>query len=165
MSISSSANGTDTMPNAGEQQHESFSDAVARIERLGKSLFGVTVCVVHLHGEGSELDTQAHQYCAQLPLNEALQVMPEKSSPFSAALGKIDNFEVRFYALHPLRNRAGNIVGRVALIHERSRAFTAGDAHWMTDLVALLERELHFSAYDVEAHSTISSNNCSTLKR
>lgn len=142
--------------NTGEQ-HESFADAVARIERLGKSLFGVTACVVHLHGKRTGLDTQAHQYCAQLPLNEALHVMPEKSSPFSPAMGKIDNFEVRFYALHPLRNRTGNIVGRVALIHERSRAFTAGDAHWMADLVALLERELHFSAYDVEAHSSTSS--------
>jgi hypothetical protein len=142
--------------NTGEQ-HESFADAVARIERLGKSLFGVTACVVYLHGNESRLATQAHQYCAQLPLNEALHVMPEKSSPFSPAMGKIDNFEVRFYALHPLRNRTGNIVGRVALIHERSRAFTAGDAQWMADLVALLERELHFSAYDVEAHSSTSS--------
>ncbi len=134
---------------AGEQQHESFADAVARIERLGKSLFGVTACVVHLHGKKVGLITQAHHYCAQLPLGDVLNVMPEKSSPFSPALGKIDNFEVRFYALHPLRNRAGNIVGRVVLIHERSRAFTAGDAHWMTDLVALLERELHFSGYKV----------------
>ena len=157
MTDSPSANGSNAMLNAGEQQQENFSNAVARIERLGKSLFGVTACVVYLHGEGFGLDTQAHQYCAQLPLNEALQLMPEKSSPFSPALGKIDNFEVRFYALHPLRNRAGNIVGRVALIHERSRAFTAGDAHWMTDLVALLERELHFSAYEVAPSSTDSS--------
>lgn len=117
--------GTDVM-NTDERQHESFSDAVARIERLGKSLFGVTACVVHLHGKGSAIATPAHLYCAQLPLNDALHVMPEKSSPFSPAMGKIENFEVRFYALHPLRNRAGNIVGRVALIHERSRAFTAG---------------------------------------
>ena len=158
MSISSGANGSNTMPNAGEQQHESFSDAIARIERLGKSLFGVTACVVHLHGKEVGLVTQANEYCAQLPLNDALHVMPEKSSPFSPALGKVDNFEVRFYALHPLRNRAGNIVGRVALIHERSRAFTAGDGHWMNDLVALLERELQFSAYDIEASSTNSSN-------
>ncbi len=155
MNDSHSASGSNVMPNADEQQH--FSDAVARIERLGKSLFGVTACVVHLDGEGYGFHTQAHQYCAQLSLNEALHVMPEKSSPFSPALGKIDNFEVRFYAVHPLRNRTGNIVGRVALIHERSRAFTAGDAHWMTDLVALLERELHFSAYEVAASSTDSS--------
>ncbi len=157
MTDSPDANGSNAMPNAGEQQHEIFSDAVARIERLGKSLFGVTACVVHLHGEKYGLHTQAHQYCAQLPLGAALHVMPEKSSPFSPALGKVDNFEVRFYALHPLRNRAGSIVGRVALIHERSRAFTAGDAHWMTDLVALLERELHFSAYEVETSCTDSS--------
>ncbi len=154
MSTSPSANGSgsnnNAMPNASEQQHESFSDAVARIERLGKSLFGVTACVVHLHGESAALGTQAHQYCAQLPLGESLHVMPEKSSPFSPSLGKVDNFEVRFYAVHPLRNRAGNVVGRVALIHERSRAFTAGDGHWMADLVALLERELHFSAYKDE---------------
>jgi hypothetical protein len=148
MSISPSANCNSTMPNGDEQQHESFSDAVARIERLGKSLFGVTACIVHLHGEKDARTTQAHQYCAQLPLGESLHVMPEKSLPFSPAMGKVDNFEVRFYALHPLRNRAGKIVGRVALIHERSRAFTAGDAHWMNDLVALLERELHFSAYE-----------------
>ena len=157
MSISPSASGTNTMPDAGEQQPESFSEAVARIERLGKSLFGVTACVVQLHGDESEFSTTAHEYCAQLLLGDALHVMPEKSSPFSPALGKVDNFEVRFYALHPLRNRAGNIVGRVALIHERTRAFTAGDGHWMTDLVALLERELHFSAYEVAPFSTDSS--------
>ena len=148
---------SNVMPNASEQQHENFSDAVARIERLGKNLFGVTACVVHLDGDVARLHTHSHQYCAQLPLGEVLHVMPEKSSPFSPALGKIDNFEVRFYAVHPLRNRAGNIVGRVALIHERSRAFTTGDAHWMTDLVALLERELHFSAYEVAPSSTASS--------
>lgn len=146
---------SNVMPNADEQQN--FSDAVARIERLGKSLFGVTACVVHLDGDGYGLHTSSHQYCAQLPLAEVLHVMPEKSSPFSPALGKIDNFEVRFYALHPLRNRTGKIVGRVALIHERSRAFTAGDAHWMTDLVALLERELHFSGYEVASSCTDSS--------
>ena len=157
MSISPSASSTITMPNTGEQQHESFSDAVARIERLGKSLFGVTACVVQLHGGESEFSTSAHEYCEQLPLGDALHVMPERSSPFSPALGKVDNFEVRFYALHPLRNRAGNIVGRVALIHERTRAFTAGDGHWMTDLVALLERELHFSAHKVAPFSTDSS--------
>jgi len=157
MTDSPSANGSNAMLNAGEQQQENFSDAVARVERLGKSLFGVTACVVYLHGEEPGLHTPAHQYCAQLPLGKALHVMPEKSAPFSPALGKIDNFEVRFYALHPLRNRTGNIVGRVALIHERSRAFTAGDAHWMTDLVALLERELHFSAYEVAPSSTDSS--------
>ncbi len=140
-----------------KQQHENFSDAVARIERLGKNLFGVTVCVVHLNDAGFEIDTQAHQYCAHLPLYDVLHVMPERSSPFAPAMGMIDNFEVRFYALHPLRNRAGSIVGRVALIHERSRAFTAGDARWMTDLVALLERELHFSGYEIEAHRTVSS--------
>lgn len=146
------------MTNPGEQLHESFADAVARIERLGKSLFGVTACVVHLHDQGYGLHTQAHQYCAQLPLSAALHVMPEKSSPFSPPLGKVDNFEVRFYALHPLRNRAGNVIGRVALLHERTRAFTAGDAHWMTDLVALLERELRFSAQEAEAADAGSSN-------
>ena len=98
-----SASGSNVMPNAGVQQHENFSDAVARIERLGKSLFGVTACAVHLDGEGSGLHTGSHQYCARLPLGDALHVMPEKSSPFSPALGKIDNFEVRFYAVHPLR--------------------------------------------------------------
>lgn len=146
------------MTNPGEQLHESFADAVARIERLGKSLFGVTACVVHLHDQGYGLHTQAHQYCAQLPLSAALHVMPEKSSPFSPPLGKVDNFEVRFYALHPLRNRAGNVIGRVALLHERTRAFTAGDAHWMTDLVALLERELRFSAQEAEPADAGSSN-------
>lgn len=146
------------MTNPGEQLHESFADAVARIERLGKSLFGVTACVVHLHDQGYGLHTQAHQYCAQLPLSAALHVMPEKSSPFSPPLGKVDNFEVRFYALHPLRNRTGKVVGRVALLHERTRAFTAGDAHWMTDLVALLERELRFSAQEAEAADAGSSN-------
>lgn len=146
------------MTNPGEQQHESFADAVARIERLGKSLFGVTACVVHLHDQGYGLHTQAHQYCAQLPLSAALHVMPEKSSPFSPPLGKVDNFEVRFYALHPLRNCAGNVIGRIALLHERTRAFTAGDTHWMADLVALLERELRFSAQESESAHAGSSN-------
>lgn len=142
-----SVGGSNSISNPGTQQ--SFFDAVARIERLGKNVFGVSACIVHLYGKDVGLDTGLHQYCAQLPSTEVLQVMPEKSSPFSPAFGKIDNLEVRFYALHPLRNRAASIVGRVALIHERTRMFTAGDAHLMADLVALLERELHFSAYKV----------------
>lgn len=134
----------------GRQGCEDISHAVARIERLGKNLFGVSACVVCLHAEGdagaaSVYPSQAHQFCAQLSLGAGLQVAPGKSSPFNPALGRVDHFEVRFYALQPVRDRAGKVVGRIALIHERSRAFTAGDAHWMADLVALIERELHFS--------------------
>ena len=139
---------------AGRQGHEDIFHAVARIERLGKNLFGVSACVVCLHAEADAgaapvYPSQAHQFCAQLPLGAGLQLMPGKSSPFNPALGRVDHFEVRFYALQPLRDRAGKVVGRIALIHERTRAFTAGDEHWMADLVALIERELHFSGLAV----------------
>lgn len=141
---------------AGRHGHEDIAHAVARIERLGKNLFGVSACVVCLHAEAdagvgvaSVYPSQAHQFCAQLPLGAGLQVAPEKSSPFNPPLGRVDHFEVRFYALHPVRDQAGKVVGRIALIHERTRAFTAGDGHWMADLVALIERELHFSGLAV----------------
>ncbi len=137
---------------AGRAEREDLAQAIARIERLGKSLFGVTACIVQLHGADEVLAetafaSPAHRFCAGLPLGEALQLMPEKASPFSPALGKIDNFEIRFYALQPLHDRAGNVVGRVGLLHERTRAFTSGDGHWMSDLTALIERELHFSGF------------------
>ncbi|WP_353152831.1 GAF domain-containing protein [Herminiimonas fonticola] len=141
---------------AGRVDHEDLAQVIARIERLGKGLFGVTACVVHLHAADEALAetvfaSPAHRFCADLPLGETLQLIPEKaSSPFSPALGKVDNFEVRFCALQPLRDRAGNIVGRVGLLHERTRAFTSGDGHWMADLAALIERELHFSGLVVE---------------
>ncbi|MES2026197.1 MAG: GAF domain-containing protein [Pseudomonadota bacterium] len=135
---------------------EDFSHAVARIERLGKHLFGVSACVVYLHTEKELLvASEAHQFCAQLPLTDDLQVVPEKSSPFQAALGKFDNVEVRFYALQPLRDSTGKIVGRMALIHERSRMFTAGDKDCLVDLVALFERELHFRTSSLSAHPDV----------
>ncbi len=131
-------------------RQEDLSHAVARIERLGKHLFGVSACIVYLHvadDSGASLATSAHAFCAQLELTDDLQVVPEKSSPFQAALGKIDNLDVRFYALQPVRNRDGQIVGRIGLIHERPRMFTEGDKHCLLDLVAVLERELHSHAY------------------
>ncbi|MFJ7566040.1 GAF domain-containing protein [Herminiimonas sp. NPDC097707] len=144
---------------AGRVEHEDLVQTIARIERLGKGLFGVTACVVQLHAADEMLAetafaSSAHRFCADLPLGEVLQLMPEKASPFSPALGKVDNFEVRFCALQPLRDRAGNVVGRVVLIHERSRAFTSGDGHWMADLAALIERELHFSGFSADAPRT-----------
>lgn len=154
MTSSSGVDCNSSALDAGRQGHEDISHAVARIERLGKNLFGVSACVICLHAEvdanvAPVYPSQAHQFCAELPLAAALQVMPEKSSPFNPALGRVDHFEVRFYALHPLRDRAGKVVGRIGLIHERTRAFTAGDGHWMADLVALIERELHFSGLAV----------------
>lgn len=132
---------------SSRSRQEDLSHAVARIERLGKHLFGVSACIVYLHvaddDPASSFDTAAHAFCAQLDLTDDLQVVPEKSSPFQAALGKIDNLDVRFYALQPVRNRDGQIVGRIGLIHERPRMFTEGDKHCLHDLVAVLERELH----------------------
>lgn len=147
------------MAAAGRAEHEDLAQVIARIERLGKGLFGVTACIVLLHAANEALaetafSSSAHRFCADLPLGEALQLMPEKASPFSPALGKVDNFEVRFCALQPLRDRAGNVVGRVALIHERTRDFTSGDGHWMADLAALIERELHFSGFSAASSRT-----------
>lgn len=127
---------------------EDFVAAIARIERLGKGLFGVSACVVQLEFENDAdaalfSPSEAHRFCAQLPLGETLQIMPQTSAPFQAALGKIGNVEVRFYAVQALRDYTGKVVGRVGLVHERMRAFTAGDKLWLEDLVALIERELH----------------------
>lgn len=129
---------------------ETPRQSIDRLERLGKSLFGVTACVIQLHAEEGGSDTgsaaQAHKFCAQLPATDGLQILPQTSSPFSPALGRFDNVEVRFAVLHPVRDSDGKTVGRVVLLHERSRAFTAGDRHWLTDLLAVIERELHFSS-------------------
>ncbi|ABR90999.1 Hypothetical protein mma_2033 [Janthinobacterium sp. Marseille] len=133
----------------GRSGQEDLAHAVARIERLGKQLFGVSACTVHLHAAarpGLQPDSSAHQFCAQLALTDGLQVVPEKSSPFQAALGKIDNLDVKFYALQPVRSRDGQVIGRIGLIHERPRMFTEGDRHCLLDLVAVLEWELHTHA-------------------
>lgn len=134
---------------SSRSRQEDLTHAVERIERLGKHLFGVSACIVYLHAaddSSASLATSAHAFCAQLDLTDDLQVVPEKSSPFQAALGKIDNLDVRFYALQPVRNRDGQIVGRIGLIHERPRMFTEGDKTCLHDLVAVLERELHTHA-------------------
>ncbi len=129
----------------GRSGQEDLAHAVARIERLGKQLFGVSACIVHLHA-AAQPDSSAHQFCAQLALTDGLQVVPEKSSPFQAALGKIDNLDVKFYVLQPVRSSDGQVIGRIGLIHERPRMFTDGDRHCLLDLVAVLERELHTHA-------------------
>lgn len=133
----------------GRSGQEDLAHAVARIERLGKQLFGVSACIVYLHAvdqPGFQVDSAAHQFCAQLALTDGLQVVPEKSSPFQAALGRIENLDVKFYALQPVRSRDGQVIGRIGLIHERPRMFTEGDRHCLLDLVAVLERELHTHA-------------------
>lgn len=132
---------------ASRSRQEDLAHAVARIERLGKHLFGVSACVVHLHVNGtSAFHSAAHRFCAELPLSSDLQVVPEKSSPFQPALGQVDQLEVRFYALQPLRASDGQIVGSLGLIHERPRMFTDGDRQCLQDLIAVLERELHHHA-------------------
>lgn len=141
---------------SGRSGQEDLAHAVARIERLGKQLFGVSACTVYLHAadqSGWQAASSAHQFCAQLALTDGLQVVPEKSSPFQAALGKIDNLDVKFYALQPVRSRDGQVIGRIGLIHERPRMFTEGDKHSLLDLVAVLERELHTHANTLSAAS------------
>lgn len=127
---------------------EGVAQTLQRIERIGKHLFGVAVCIVRLRdaqqtAPGLSQASAAHAFCESQPASDGLQILPDKSSPFQPALGKVDQFDVRFYLSHLLRGAAGESIGTLALIHDRPRAFTAGDRLLLDDLLALIERELH----------------------
>jgi len=128
---------------------ESTAQMLQRIERLGKHLFGVAVCLLRLDVElAQRLDwlqeSSAHAFsAAQSVEDNVLQILPTQSSPFQPALGRVDQFDVRFYLSHPLRNSSGHVIGVLALIHDRPRAFTAGDRILLDDLLALIQRQLH----------------------
>jgi len=117
-----------------------------RIERIGKHLFGVAHCVLVVpHIQGRQ-QTPAHVFSAGQEMPDALQIQPEKQTPFQAALGQIGPSEIRFQLRHPVRDAAGAIVGAFCLLHDRPRAFTFGDSELLADLLALIERELHLSS-------------------
>lgn len=125
------------------------NDSLQRIERLGKHLFGVAVCLLRFdEALASELNWAQHSAAhvfstTQAVERDSLQILPTQSSPFQPALGKVDQMDVRFYLSHPVRNATGRVVGALALIHDRPRAFTAGDRLLLEDLLALIERQLH----------------------
>ena len=129
--------------------HENTAQTLQRIERLGKHLFGVAICLLRLDEAVAERfawtqTSSAHVFsAAQVVEEQVLQILPAQSSPFQPALGRVDQIDVRFYLSHPLRNVAGQVVGVLALIHDRPRAFTTGDRALLDDLLALIERQLH----------------------
>ncbi|GGC02901.1 hypothetical protein GCM10007205_10100 [Oxalicibacterium flavum] len=118
-----------------------------RIERIGKHLFGVAACVLVLpESQHGRQQTPAHVFCAQPALPDDLQILPEKQTPFQPALGQVGQIEVRFQLRQPLRDASGTVVGLLGLLHDRPRAFTAGDRELLADLLALAEREWHLSS-------------------
>ena len=80
---------------------EDSNRSIERIERLGKSLFGVAACVIVLRGqqnngyeERQAVRSDFHAFCAQLPVGEELRVVPDgpSSNPFQAPLLKAAPF-------------------------------------------------------------------------
>jgi len=123
-----------------------------RIERIGKHLFGVAACVLVVPGwHAHRQESEAHIFCAQSVIPDQLQILPEQQSPFQPALGRAGQIEIRFQALQPVRDASGTVIGLLSLLHDRPRAFTAGDRALLADLLALVERAWHLLASPLEA--------------
>jgi len=148
-SVTSHLRGIETVPSvctAGGEQ-EDVAQLLQRIERLGKHLFGVALCVLHLEEDlRVKLDWQVHEeiavFRATQPAKTTLQILPDSSSPFQSPLGRVAQRDVRFYLAHPVRSGAGEIAGSLVMLHDRPRAFTNGDHALLADVLALIEHQL-----------------------
>ncbi len=134
--------------------HDQLLQQVARIRRIGKQLFDVAECLVifndSVQGFASRITdpTAGEVFCNSLPEPADVIVVPDTSLDLSmgrhpAVTGAP---HVRFYAAHPIRNLGQVIVGSVCLVDHAPRKFSRTSQQLLTDLVALVERELQLQS-------------------
>lgn len=119
--------------------------AMLRIRRIGKSLFGVAECIIVLGNTQLGLESVETGFCCSVPLSDEPVVVPDMRS--DPALGRHPSMlgasYLRFYASHPVRQQDKELAGCVSLFDYTPRPqFQERERQLLADLAALVEREL-----------------------
>lgn len=128
-----------------DEQHDK------RIRRIGKKLLRVANCLVtfgKLAEKPSDQDRSMAsieaQFCDSLPLSGIPEFVPDAKSDRFLATHKlvIGAPYIRFYASHPIRNEDDEVVGNIRLLDYSPRVLGDEEKLLLSDLAALVEREL-----------------------
>jgi diguanylate cyclase (GGDEF)-like protein len=122
-----------------------------RIRRIGRRLFGVANCVITfgsvqpVAADGRTVGSAETRFCYTLPMSPEPVIAPDaREHPLLARHPGVTGAPfVRFYASYPVLNHARELVGNVHLVDYGPRAsFTEGDRYMLSDIAAVIEREL-----------------------
>lgn len=118
-----------------------------RIRRLGRRLFKVADCVILLGATGGEAVSAGPEtvFCQAIAQSDEAHVVLDASRHLSLRQHACVAGEphIRFYASHPVFGREKMPVGSVCLVDHAPRTdFGDGDQEILSDLAALVEREL-----------------------
>lgn len=133
---------------------EQLEQQLARIRRIGRQLFQAVDCVILFKCDDCEFPAAdarlgaGEAFCASLPYPEGEIVLPDvRRDPLLRSHAAVTGTpNVRFYAAQPLRNSAGAIIGSISVLDCAPRAFDDKAARLLTDLAALVEREMHLQS-------------------
>jgi diguanylate cyclase (GGDEF)-like protein len=127
---------------------EEMDEQFGRIRRLGKRLFNVPNCLITL-GQEDAVDEQSagaleSAFCRDLEIPREMVVIGDLRSDRSLAQHPFVNGKpyLRFYAAYPVHDNEQQVVGSVSLVDYLPRGFNEEDRRLLTDLAALVEREL-----------------------
>ncbi len=130
-----------------------------RITRLAARLFGVPIALISLvdvdrqwfksrsGGVGPQTSREA-SLCAHAILEPRAMVVNDAldDDRFADNPLVLSEPRLRFYAGHPIAAPDGSPVGTLCLVDHQPRHFDAADLRVLSDLAALVERELHRAA-------------------
>jgi diguanylate cyclase (GGDEF)-like protein len=132
-------------------QSETYETRIGRIERLGVHLFQVANCLVSFGDLSARFDRAENSVIALEALFCDSQAFPEEikvvsdtrlDSAFSGHRLVVGEPFIRFYAVHPIWDSDGKVVGSLTLIDYKARRFDDEHRLLLADLAVMVEREL-----------------------
>lgn len=157
--------GPGTAPNTITQ--EDLNQQIARLRRIGKKLFDVANCIITLEGIAPNfavgersMPALEEAFCLSMAIPDSLRVVSDtrEDAQLSKHRAVVGAPYVRFYVAHPILNNQQQPVGCLHLLAYASKPFGVDERQLISDLVGLIERELHFNAMNASQIDLIKKN-------
>jgi diguanylate cyclase (GGDEF)-like protein len=140
-----------------------------RIRRLGKQLLGVANCLISFGMVGDKqtdneraMTSIEAQFIDSIPLSNVQEFVEDAKQDRFLSNNKfvIGAPYIRFYASYPIRNKNKNnaVVGNLRLLDYAPRVLSEADKERLSDLAALVERELEFISMDAARQDLLKKN-------
>ncbi len=151
---------------------EKFDARIARFERLGLQLFSTANCFVsfgQLSGRSGGNDKSITEmealFCDAIPGTDEIVVIPDLNHHVEFAQNRYVAGPpfIRFFASHPVYTQDGQLAGCLRLVDYQPRQLDESQRLLLTDLAALIERELALGVM-LQTHNELLKQN-RVLKR
>jgi len=128
---------------------------MSRLERLGIRLFGVANCILNFGKLFGRIEYSEHSmyaveanFCNSLGIPDDLLVVEDTKLDAQLMSHKqvVGAPNIRFYAVYPMRDTEGNIIGSISLIDYKPHSFDDESRQLFADLLVMAEREILITA-------------------